>query len=227
VASVVPLSGAAAAKRFELEAAGAAEVAAALRTPSVGTVVALEPLARHHGASLAEAAASSDWTLMPFDGSAPGAFERWFEWALAMNGGADPCDIRATFAVIRRNDAQAIGSTSFHAIHPEHRRAEIGMTWYARSEWRRGANVEAKLLMLDRAFAMGFRRIEFKTDAKNRRSRAALEALPARFEGVLRKHMLVRRGEARDSAYYSVIDDEWPDVRANLERRVKAHLGKR
>lgn len=63
---------------------------------------------------------------------------------------------------------------------------------------------------------------EFKTDARNERSRAALEALPARFEGVLRKHMLVRGGETRDSAYYSVVDDEWPEVEANLRRRMGA-----
>jgi RimJ/RimL family protein N-acetyltransferase len=79
--------------------------------------------------------------------------------------------------------------------------------------------------MLERAFALGFRRVEFKTDAANVRSRRALEALPARFEGVMRKHMLVRGGRRRDSAYYSVIDDDWPEVRANLERRLGLHEG--
>jgi N-acetyltransferase len=96
------------------------------------------------------------------------------------------------------------------------------MTWYARDQWASGANVEAKLLMLGRVFALGFGRVEFKTDVTNARSRRALEALPAKFEGVLRKHMLVRDGRRRDSAYYSVIDDDWPDVRANLERRLAA-----
>jgi N-acetyltransferase len=81
--------------------------------------------------------------------------------------------------------------------------------------------------MLTRAFELGFRRIEFKTDARNVRSRRALEAQPAQFEGVFRKHMLVRGGEQRDSADYSVIDDDWPEVRANLERRLAKHLDER
>jgi RimJ/RimL family protein N-acetyltransferase len=81
--------------------------------------------------------------------------------------------------------------------------------------------VEAKLLMLEHAFGpMGMRRVEFKTDALNKRSRRALESLPAQFEGVHRQHMLVRNGENRDSAWYSVIDSEWPAVRTNLLQRL-------
>ena len=100
---------------------------------------------------------------------------------------------------------------------------EIGWTWLAPAYWQTGANVEAKLLMLEHAFEdLGCLRVEFKTDASNERSRAALAALPAQFEGVFRKHMLVRGGERRDSAYYSIIDDEWPEVRENLERRLDA-----
>ncbi|MDQ3876260.1 MAG: GNAT family N-acetyltransferase [Actinomycetota bacterium] len=89
--------------------------------------------------------------------------------------------------------------------------------------WGTGANVDAKLLLLEHAFGrLGCRRVEFKTDDRNTRSRRALEAIPAQFEGVFRKHMLVRGGERRDSAYYSVIDDEWTAVRGNLERRLAA-----
>jgi N-acetyltransferase len=200
----------------DLDDGGVGTVAAALRLPLVGELVALEPLTRDHAADLRAAATDSDWSWMPLDGSTPERFARWLDWVLA-NVESEP---GAALAVIRRDTGRAIGSTSFHAIHPEHRRVEIGMTWYARSEWRSGANVEAKLLMLERAFALGFRRVEFKTDARNARSRGALMALPAQFEGVLRKHMLVRGGETRDSAYYSVIDDDWPAVRANLGRRL-------
>jgi RimJ/RimL family protein N-acetyltransferase len=75
--------------------------------------------------------------------------------------------------------------------------------------------------MLSRAFEeLGCMRVEFKTNARNERSRAALAALPAQFEGVHRKHMVVRDGELRDSAWYSIVDDEWPAVKANLERRL-------
>jgi N-acetyltransferase len=204
----------------DLDTATAYLAAAVLRVRITGTLVALEPLSQHHAGDLAAAAAGSDWSLMPVDGSTPAGFARWLERMLAGNGNAAPHDPRASFATVRVSDGRAIGSTSFHAIFPEHRRVEIAMTWYARSEWGSGANIEAKLLMLERAFAIGFRRVEFKTDARNLRSRRALEALPAQFEGVLRKHMLVRGGRRRDSAYYSVIDDDWPDVRANLERRL-------
>ena len=84
-----------------------------------------------------------------------------------------------------------------------------------------GANTEAKYLLLWRAFEdEGYLRVEFKTDATNGRARAALATLPAEFEGVFRKHMLVRGGERRDSAWYAVIDDDWPGVKATLERRL-------
>jgi N-acetyltransferase len=207
---------------LDLNTATAYETASALRAPLDGTLIILEPLERRHAADLAAAAAASDWSLMPSDASTPEGFASWLVWMLATGANGDPRDPRAAFVVVRRDSGRAVGSSSFHSIFPEHRRVEIGMTWYARDQWRSGVNVEAKLLMLERAFALGFRRVEFKTDAGNERSRRALEALPAQFEGVMRKQMLVRGGERRDSAYYSVIDDDWPNVRANLERRLVA-----
>jgi len=116
---------------------------------------------------------------------------------------------------------EVVGSTRFLALRPEHRSVEIGWTWLHPSAWRTGANVEAKLLQLRHAFEVwDCRRVELKTDALNERSRRALEALGATFEGIHRKHMLVRDGENRDSAWYSVTDDEWPTVRAHLEARL-------
>jgi RimJ/RimL family protein N-acetyltransferase len=98
---------------------------------------------------------------------------------------------------------------------------EIGWTWLHPSAWGTGANVEAKLLQLRQAFEVwGCRRVELKTDARNERSRGALETLGATFEGIHRKHMLVRGDENRDSAWYSVVDDDWPSVRARLEARL-------
>lgn len=203
---------------IDLDTADAHAAAAALRAPLAGALIALEPLERRHEPDLWQAGKSNDWSLVAIDCSTREACARWLDWALA-SAETEPA---ARFAVIRLSSGRAIGSTSYHTIHPEHRRVEIGWTWVPRSEWRRGANVEAKLLMLARAFALGFRRVEFKANARNMRSRRALEALPAQFEGVLRKHMLVR-GEERDSAYYSVVVDDWPRVRANLERRLAAH----
>jgi RimJ/RimL family protein N-acetyltransferase len=179
-----------------------------------GRIVRLEPLAPEHFDPLARAAADPEiWLLMSADGSRPAVFRAWFEESLAE---------RVAFATVDATTGQVVGSSSFLAPAPEHRRVEIGHTWLARSHWGTGANIEAKLLMLEHAFGpMRMRRVEFKTDARNERSRRALEALPAQFEGVHRQHMLVRGGENRDSAWYSVLDSEWPDVRANLRRRLE------
>jgi N-acetyltransferase len=116
---------------------------------------------------------------------------------------------------------EVVGSTRFLALRPEHGSVEIGWTWLHPSAWGTGANVEAKYLQLRHAFeTWGCRRVELKTDALNERSRGALEALGATFEGIHRKHMLVRGGENRNSAWYSVTDDDWPAVRARLESRL-------
>jgi RimJ/RimL family protein N-acetyltransferase len=125
------------------------------------------------------------------------------------------------FATVRHGEI--VGSTRFLALRPEHRSLEIGWTWLHPSAWGTGANVEAKLLQLDYAFGeLHCRRVELKTDALNERARGALEALGATFEGVHRKHMLVRGDENRDSAWYSVLDEEWPQIRSRLERRLSA-----
>jgi N-acetyltransferase len=109
------------------------------------------------------------------------------------------------------------------SLRPEHRGLEIGYTWMAPETWSTGANPEAKYLLLRHAFEeLGCMRVEFKTDAKNESSRRALAALPSRFEGIFVKHMLVRNGELRDSAWYAVTDDDWPETRTALEARIDA-----
>jgi RimJ/RimL family protein N-acetyltransferase len=114
-------------------------------------------------------------------------------------------------------------SRDFDPWWREARATEIGWTWVIPQLWGSGVNIEAKLLMLEHAFErLGAARVEFKTEATNERSRAALAALPAQFEGIFRHHLWVRGGEWRDSAYYSVLEEEWPEVRANLERRLAA-----
>ena len=118
-------------------------------------------------------------------------------------------------------DGEIAGHTSYLGVRSEDRVLEIGNTWLAQPFWSTGANVEAKLLLMQHAFEdEGFLRVEFKTDARNERSRAALAALPAELEGVFRKHMLVRGGERRDSAWYAVIDDDWPAVKRALRERL-------
>jgi RimJ/RimL family protein N-acetyltransferase len=180
----------------------------------------LEPLGVEHEEGLFAASADpAVWRWLSIaQPRTEEAFRRWLDDALAR---ADT-GREAPFATIDAATGRPIGSTRFLELRPEHRVLEIGWTWLASSAWGTGANVEAKLLMLEHAFErLGARRVEFKTDALNDRSRAALAALPAQFEGVFRKHMLVRGGENRDSAWYAIVDDDWPEVRANLVRRLR------
>jgi RimJ/RimL family protein N-acetyltransferase len=174
-----------------------------------GRVVTLEPLEPEHEDGLRAAAADEQvwrWMITRDVGA-------WIGDALSDNPDRQP------FAVL--HGGEVIGSTSYMSLAPEHRRLEIGNTWLTSSAWGIGANTEAKYLLLRHAFDdVGALRVEFKTDAKNERARAALAAIPAEFEGIHRQHMLVRGGERRDSAWYAVIAEDWPGVRAALEARL-------
>jgi N-acetyltransferase len=173
-----------------------------------GRLVVLEPLGPQHVDGLRAAAVDEriwDWMVTR-------DVEEWIAEALREEG-------RQAFAILQ--DGVVVGSSSYMSLAPEHLRLEIGSTWMSPTTWSTGANVEAKYLLLRHAFeVLGCRRVEFKTDALNERARGALAALPSEFEGIHRKHMLVRDGERRDSAWYAVIDDDWPEVRAALERRL-------
>lgn len=126
------------------------------------------------------------------------------------------------FATVDRSSGRIVGSTRYLNIEPAHRRLEIGYTWLAPAWQKSAINSEAKLLMLDHAFdRLGANRVEFKTDARNDPSRTALLGIGASFEGIFRRHMIVQQGVLRDSAYYSVVIDEWPAVRRQLEQRVE------
>ena len=185
-------------------------------TPTLeGRIVRLEPLGQEHLDDLWEASRDAAvWRWLPIlpPGDRP-ALQAWLDEALA--GPYLP------LATILLGSGRAIGSTRFLALRPEHRSVEIGWTWLSPSAWSTGANVEAKLLQLTHAFeTWDCRRVELKTDALNERSRLAIEALGARFEGIHEKHMLVRGGENRDSAWYAILDDDWPPTKALLERRL-------
>jgi RimJ/RimL family protein N-acetyltransferase len=201
--------------------------AADLRRTFSGRLVRVEPLAAEHEAGLIEAASGDPdiFAWMPVDmASSRDALREWLASSLAAagEGGAVP------FAIVAADSnppGQVLGSTRFLELRFEHLRAEIGWTWLTRSAWSTGVNVETKLLLLEHAFErVGLRRVEFKTDARNERSRGALLALGTTFEGILRKHMVVRDGGERDSAYYSVIDDEWPALKSRLRERLATAL---
>lgn len=185
-----------------------------------GSLVVLEPLESRHEESLYRIAKDARiWRWMPYNAAeSRGSFSTWLKDALE----ASYAGREAAFAVFDASTGVPVGSTRYLTLRPAHRTLEIGWTWFSCSVWGTGVNTEAKLLLLKHAFErLGCLRVEFNTDSRNERSRAALEALPARFEGVLRKRMLVRGGERWDSAYYSAIDEEWPEVKASLERRLK------
>ena len=174
-----------------------------------GARVRLEPIEPRHEEALWEIAQDPRvWSLMKVRGNeSRELFRQWFS------------SIELGFAHFF--DGELVGHTSYLNVNPDDRVVEIGNTWLAPSAWGTGANTEAKYLLLKHAFEdEGFHRVEFKTDAKNGRARAALAGLGAEFEGVFRKHMVVRGGERRDSAWYAVIDDDWPLVKIGLEQKL-------
>ena len=123
------------------------------------------------------------------------------------------------FTTIERASGRIVGSTSYLAIEPAHKRLEIGATWITPSCQRGPVNTEAKLLQLTHCFeGLGCNRVEFKTDARNARSRAALVRIGASEEGTFRAHMVMPDGTLRSSVYFSVIASEWPRVKQRLEQ---------
>lgn len=178
--------------------------------------VRLELLSDNNREGLAEAfeGHSETWDLM----SLPGAgehFDAWWEDAVTAPD-------RIAYAVVRQADGEVLGTTSFLSIRPAHGVVEIGWT-VLRPDARGGvANPSMKLLMLARAFEAGARRVEIMVDERNRRSQAAVLKLGAVREGVLRKHKTTWTGHVRNTVAFSIVDDEWPEVKAKLEERLSA-----
>ena len=182
-----------------------------------GRFVRLEPIAETHRDDLRLAANIQNiWDYMPLDASGSG-FDRWFDLALqARMSGQD-----LVFAVRELTGGKAVGSTRYMSIELGHKRLEIGHTWYNPAHHGGRVNPECKLLLLSHGFGkLNLNRIELKCDARNARSRAAILKLGAKYEGHFRKHMVLRDGTLRDTAWFSVINDEWPEVRSGLERRL-------
>ncbi len=131
--------------------------------------------------------------------------------------------IRSAFAVILQSTGLAIGTTSFLDPNPVHNSIEIGSTFYARDYWRSFVNTECKILMLTDAFEVRqVERVTIKTDSLNERSREAILRLGATYEGTLRHHMHRPDGTWRDSAYFSILNSEWPMVKANLVSKLQS-----
>lgn len=130
--------------------------------------------------------------------------------------------VRLPFVVVQNSTNQVVGTTSFWDWSKINRRVEIGSTWLAKSAQKTGVNTECKLLLLTHAFeTMDFQRVEFQTDGRNQASQNALQRIGATQEGILRKHTLVKYGVLRDDVIFSILADEWPEVKSSLIERLK------
>ena len=185
-----------------------------------GTIVRLEPLSETHAPALASAGAYEEiWRHMVY-GTILNQAQMLELIKTLLERQAQGSDL--PFAVIHLDTGKAIGSTRYLEINPEHRNLEIGGTWYTPVFQRTAVNTECKYLLLKHAFEYyGCLRVQFKTDLRNVRSQRALERIGAIKEGVIRKHLILPDGFVRDSVYYSILDNEWPEVKVDLEKKLR------
>ncbi|GHA45935.1 GCN5 family N-acetyltransferase [Amylibacter ulvae] len=180
-----------------------------------GTLVKIEPLSMDHCSDLQESAADGELHKL------------WYTWIPAPDDVAMEierrCELRNVgsmqpFAIIDQSSGHAVGMTTFMNIDAQNKRVEIGSTWYRKSVQRSGINTECKLMMLGHAFeVLDCIAVEFRTHVVNLQSRRAIERLGAKPDGILRNHMKVANGTIRDTALYSIINSEWPTVKAHLQ----------
>jgi len=179
-----------------------------------GRIVRLEPIAERHREGL-RTAAEREPQIHRYTNMYSLGFDRWFDLALESQ--------HEVPFVVHVDRGRPVGSSRYLNVEQFHRRVEIGWTWLERPQWGTGANIETKYLLLRNAFeGWGAMRVEFKTDARNLRVRGALLGVGATFEGIFRKHMILP-DSIRDSAWYAIVDDDWPRVKAMLEAKIERH----
>ena len=183
-----------------------------------GKHVRLEPLTLDHVDGLARVGLDPElWRWIPTPVTTVAEMRDYVATALDEQRRS----VSVPFAIVDRATGQIVGSTRYGSISPEHHRVEIGWTWYAATYQRTAANSESKLLLLTHAFeTLGAMRVEFKTDALNAKSRAAILRLGAVEEGTFRKHMRTATERVRDTVYFSILDTEWPAVKARLTAKL-------
>jgi RimJ/RimL family protein N-acetyltransferase len=188
-----------------------------------GTHTRVEPLSLAHAADLFAAAQDADvWRYMPVP--TPKHMEDVRAWIrLALDAQAQGAAL--PFAIIDTATARAIGSTRFLDISARDRHVEIGWTWLGKKFWRTPVNTECKFLLLQYAFeTLGCIRVALKTDLRNARSQRAIERIGGVREGVLRRVVVMHDGYERSSVYYSILDDEWANVKKLLQQKLNASL---
>jgi N-acetyltransferase len=181
-------------------------------------IVHLTPMSLEHVDALAAVGLDpSIWQWVPTPVTSIDEMRAYVETALREQraGAALP------FVIVDAASGQVVGSTRYGAIERKHRRLEIGWTWIAPAFQRTAINSHAKWLLLSHAFeTLGAHRVELKTDALNSKSRNAILRIGAKEEGTLRKHVITQSGRIRDTVYYSILDTEWPEVKAALAKRL-------
>ena len=183
-----------------------------------GSIVRLEPLRREH-AELFWEVVKNDlddvFRWIPYSMKMPEDFQRLIDKSFEEQERGES----VVFATVEQSSGRVIGSTRYMNIDRINRRVEIGSTWIAPAWQRTGVNTEAKYLMLRHAFEVWkCMRVELKTDALNQKSRNAILRIGAKEEGTLRRHLLTWTGRVRDTVYFSILDDEWPEVKTRLDR---------
>lgn len=180
-----------------------------------GQMIKLEPLRASHIPELIKAGSNSAiWEFLPINGADPQALETELKNAVLMRAQGT----QYPFAIVDKATGKVVGSTRLFDLFPEHRKLEIGWTWYAKEVWGLGLNIDCKLQLLSFCFeVMKLQRVQLKTRVTNLRSRAAILKIGATEEGIMRKDRLLPNGESRDTVLYSFIDEEWNEVKSRLE----------
>ncbi|WP_321787977.1 GNAT family protein [Paraburkholderia sp. J94] len=194
-----------------------------LTTPTLsGEIVELRPLRASDANALVEAAADGElWNLKVTVVPGPATVDAYIDKALE----GERAGTVMPFVIVQRATGRVIGSTRFWKLDRANRKLEIGHTWLAASMQRSAANTEAKYLLLTYAFdTLNCVRVQFTTDELNEKSRAAILRIGAKQEGIVRHERIMPDGRKRNSVRFSIIDDEWPEVRANLEARLAARI---
>lgn len=183
-----------------------------------GRHVRLEPLSLAHHADLSAVGLDEElWRWIPVPVRTPDEMAGYLSTALD----EQTRGVSLPFAIVDKESGRAVGSTRYGNIDRAHHRVEIGWTWIGPAWQRTAVNTEAKYLLLKHGFEkLGCIRIELKTDSLNKRSRAAILRIGAKEEGTLRNHMITASGRIRHTVYFSVLDSEWPDVKARLQSRL-------
>jgi RimJ/RimL family protein N-acetyltransferase len=185
-----------------------------------GDVVRLEPLTLQHVGPLTRVGLDPElWRWIPTQVTNEGEMRDYVSAALDEQRRG----VSLPFAIVDAASGEVIGCTRYGNIERAHRRLEIGWTWYAPAYQRTRANTAAKFLLLAHAFdTLGAHRVELKTDALNQKSRNAIARIGATQEGIFRKHLVTASGRIRDTVYFSIIDSEWPAVKAKLAAMLAA-----